>query len=250
MLGNHSHMNPLSQTYSYTPCSTSFVPESQQYASSLNPPLSYTTTLTDLTSSSLPHTSVSLNATNDTTTLNSTTRSRIHLRKAAGKIWNDPSLDEWNPDDFRIFCGDLGNEVTDELLANAFRHYKSFQAARVIRDKRTGKGRGYGFVSFNDPHDMLRALKEMDRKYVGNRPIRVTKSQWKGREISNACSKKNQTFNILAPNNSKVFKKFKFLKKDITATNSVITGPKKNSGSTTQNYSEETFEKKKKPKCF
>jgi hypothetical protein len=79
MLGNHSHMNPLSQTYSYTPCSTSFVPESQQYASSLNPPLSYTTTLTDLTSSSLPHTSVSLNATNDTTTLNSTTRSRVLL---------------------------------------------------------------------------------------------------------------------------------------------------------------------------
>ncbi len=43
---------------------------------------------------------------------------------------------------YRIFCGDLGNEVTDEILATAFRKYSSFLKARVIRDKRTGKSRG------------------------------------------------------------------------------------------------------------
>lgn len=36
-------------------------------------------------------------------------------------------------DDFRIFVGDLGNEVTDNMLANAFKQYPSFQKARVIR---------------------------------------------------------------------------------------------------------------------
>lgn len=40
-----------------------------------------------------------------------------------------------------------------------------------------------GFVAFQDPHDLLRALKEMDRKYVGNRPIRVMKSRWKERWV-------------------------------------------------------------------
>lgn len=35
-------------------------------------------------------------------------------------------------DDFRLFCGDLGNDVTDEVLANAFRHmYPSFAKAKV-----------------------------------------------------------------------------------------------------------------------
>ena len=61
-----------------------------------------------------------------------------NLRLAAGNYWVDKSLDDWPENDFRIFCGDLGNEVTDDLLANAFRKYKSFQKAKVIRNKRTG----------------------------------------------------------------------------------------------------------------
>ncbi len=48
-----------------------------------------------------------------------------------------------------------GNEVTDDLLANAFRKYKSFQKSKVIRDKQTGKTRGFGFVSFAHPEDMV-----------------------------------------------------------------------------------------------
>jgi RNA recognition motif-containing protein len=62
--------------------------------------------------------------------------------------WEDQSLAEWDPNDFRIFCGDLGNEVSDELLAKAFRKYPSFQKAKVVRDSRTNKPKGYGFVSF------------------------------------------------------------------------------------------------------
>jgi RNA recognition motif-containing protein len=51
----------------------------------------------------------------------------------------------------------------------------------VVRDKRTGKTRGYGFVSFAQPKDFLNALKEMNGKYVGNRPVKIMKSNWKDR---------------------------------------------------------------------
>ena len=37
--------------------------------------------------------------------------------------------------------------------------------SQVVRDKRTGKTRGYGFVSFSNPLDLAAALKEMN----GNR---------------------------------------------------------------------------------
>ena len=42
-------------------------------------------------------------------------------------------------DDYHIFCGDLGNDVNDEILARSFRHYPSFQKANVIRDKHSKK---------------------------------------------------------------------------------------------------------------
>ncbi|KAI9999807.1 hypothetical protein NQD34_011650 [Periophthalmus magnuspinnatus] len=105
------------------------------------------------------------------------------IRTAAGTSWEDASLLEWDSDDFRIFCGDLGNEVNDDILARAFSRYPSFLKAKVVRDKRTGKTKGYGFVSFKDPNDYVRAMREMNGKYVGSRPIKLRKSMWKDRNI-------------------------------------------------------------------
>ncbi|XDV40802.1 hypothetical protein PO909_009806 [Leuciscus waleckii] len=105
------------------------------------------------------------------------------IRVAAGVTWEDTSLLEWETDDFRIFCGDLGNEVNDDILARAFSRYPSFLKAKVVRDKRTGKTKGYGFVSFKDPNDYVRAMREMNGRYVGSRPIKLRKSSWKDRNL-------------------------------------------------------------------
>lgn len=108
------------------------------------------------------------------------------LRSAGGQIWEDTSLVDWDPSDFRLFCGDLGNDVTDEVLTRVFGRYPSFQKAKVIRDKRTNKTKGYGFVSFKDPNDFVRAIRELDGRYVGSRPIKLRKSNWKNRNLDQA----------------------------------------------------------------
>lgn len=105
------------------------------------------------------------------------------MRTAGGQTWEDMSLADWSDDDFRIFCGDLGNDVTDELLTRTFNKFPSFQRAKVIRDKRTNKSKGYGFISFKDPADFTKAMKEMNGRYVGSRPIKLRKSCWKNRSI-------------------------------------------------------------------
>ncbi|KAL4081903.1 hypothetical protein V8B97DRAFT_2001999 [Scleroderma yunnanense] len=93
------------------------------------------------------------------------------LRKGGGKVWEDQTLLEWNPSWFRLFVGDLSNDVSDDVLANAFNKYTSFQKARVIRDRLSGKAK-YGFIAFSDPEDFLKAWKEMD----GNRPVKLKKA--------------------------------------------------------------------------
>lgn len=110
-------------------------------------------------------------------------KDRKTIRVAGGQVWEDPTLADWPDDDFRIFCGDLGNDVNDEVLTRTFNKYPSFQRARVIRDKRTGKSKGFGFVSFREPQDFIKAMKEMDGRYVGSRPIKLRKSTWRQRSL-------------------------------------------------------------------
>lgn len=105
------------------------------------------------------------------------------LRMAGGEIWEDPTLAEWPEDDYRIFVGDLGNEVTEETLFKAFGHYTSVAKVKVIRDKITTKSKGFGFVSMTDPVEFLKALKEMNGVYIGNRPCKIKKSNWKQRDL-------------------------------------------------------------------
>jgi len=114
------------------------------------------------------------------------------VRVAGSNVWEDESLLDWDPNDFRIFVGDLGNEVSDDALLRAFSRYPSLNKARVVRDKRTKKTKGYGFVSFKDPQDYLKAMREMNGKYVGNRPIKLRKSTWKDRNIMTAKKKEKE----------------------------------------------------------
>nr|XP_016472797.1 PREDICTED: RNA-binding protein 42-like [Nicotiana tabacum] len=93
------------------------------------------------------------------------------------QIWEEPTLAEWRPDNYRLLCGNLGNEVNDDVLSKAFSRFPTFNMAKVVRDKRTGKTMGYGFVSFSNPLDQAAALEEMNGKDVGNHPIKLRKSK-------------------------------------------------------------------------
>jgi RNA recognition motif-containing protein len=98
------------------------------------------------------------------------------VRSGGGQTWQDPSLLEWDPSHFRIFVGNLAGEVTDESLLKAFSKFSSVQKARVVRDKRTTKSKGYGFVSFKDGEEYFLAAREMNGKYIGSHPVIIRKS--------------------------------------------------------------------------
>jgi hypothetical protein len=54
---------------------------------------------------------------------------------------------------------------------------------------------GYGFVSFTDPIEGAKALREMDGKYVGNRPCKLRKSTWDERIDQQQVNKKKRKGN-------------------------------------------------------
>ena len=116
------------------------------------------------------------------------------LRTAAGKKWEDASLSEFPANDFRLFIGNLAKDITEVKLAETFSSkYPSFAMARIVYNKHDGTSKGFGFVSLMDAKDCASAIREMDQSWLGSRPIKVKRSDWKDRdlkEVRKANSKK------------------------------------------------------------
>ncbi|KAK4395047.1 Oligouridylate-binding protein 1B [Sesamum angolense] len=73
---------------------------------------------------------------------------------------------------YNIFVGDLSPEVTDAMLFAAFSVYASCSDARVMWDQKTGRSRGFGFVSFRHQQDAQSAINDLTGKWLGSRQIR------------------------------------------------------------------------------
>ncbi|KAF5481666.1 hypothetical protein F2P56_002303 [Juglans regia] len=73
---------------------------------------------------------------------------------------------------FNIFVGDLSPEVTDATLYACFSVYPSCSDARVMWDQKTGRSRGFGFVSFRNQQEAQSAINDLNGKWLGSRQIR------------------------------------------------------------------------------
>ncbi|CAK9159230.1 unnamed protein product [Ilex paraguariensis] len=73
---------------------------------------------------------------------------------------------------FNIFVGDLSPEVTDATLFACFSVYPSCSDARVMWDQKTGRSRGFGFVSFRNQQEAQSAINDLNGKWLGSRQIR------------------------------------------------------------------------------
>jgi len=84
-------------------------------------------------------------------------------------------------DEGKLFIGGLSFETNEESLAAAFGKYGSIEKVDVIRDKETGRSRGFGFVKYDNAEDAKDALEAMNGKTLDGRAIRVDEAGKGGR---------------------------------------------------------------------
>ncbi|TNN78078.1 Cold-inducible RNA-binding protein A [Liparis tanakae] len=70
-------------------------------------------------------------------------------------------------DEGKLFIGGLSFETNEDSLAAAFNKYGTIEKVDVIRDKETGKSRGFGFVKFDNSEDAKDAQDAMNGKMDG-----------------------------------------------------------------------------------
>ncbi|KAH9652809.1 Oligouridylate-binding protein 1B [Citrus sinensis] len=92
---------------------------------------------------------------------------------------------------FNVFVGDLSPEVTDATLFACFSVFPTCSDARVMWDQKTGRSRGFGFVSFRNQEDAQSAINDLNGKWLGNRQIRCN---WAAKGATSGDEKQSSDF--------------------------------------------------------
>jgi polyadenylate-binding protein len=76
-----------------------------------------------------------------------------------------------------LYIKNLDDTVTDDQLRDEFATMGTITSARVMKDMKDGRSRGFGFVCFSTPEESTRAVNEMNGKLIANKPIFVALAQ-------------------------------------------------------------------------
>jgi cold-inducible RNA-binding protein len=76
----------------------------------------------------------------------------------------------------KLFVGNLPWKTTDEELKQLFSEAGTVAAAEVIRDKFTGRSRGFGFVEMSSDEESQKAL-ELNGKEIEGRALTVNEAR-------------------------------------------------------------------------
>jgi len=73
----------------------------------------------------------------------------------------------------KLFVGGLDWNTEGEQLKEAFSRFGVLREATVVADRDTGRSRGFGFVTFENPADAAAAARQMNGAELDGRTLRV-----------------------------------------------------------------------------
>ncbi|HNP54593.1 MAG TPA: RNA-binding protein, partial [Ferruginibacter sp.] len=76
-----------------------------------------------------------------------------------------------------IYVGNLSWTMTDDDLSNLFSQYGSVSSAKILKDKVSGRSKGFGFVEMEDDEAARTAISNLNETEVMGRKLIVNESQ-------------------------------------------------------------------------
>lgn len=77
----------------------------------------------------------------------------------------------------KLYVGNLSWSIDDKALGELFASYGEISEAVLIKDKFSGRSKGFGFVTFEKDEDAKKAISEMHEKEVEGRPLTVSEAR-------------------------------------------------------------------------
>ena len=76
-----------------------------------------------------------------------------------------------------IYVGNLSWSMTDEDLTNLFTAYGNVTSGKILKDKMSGRSKGFGFVEMEDDEAARTAIANLNETEVMGRKLIVNESQ-------------------------------------------------------------------------
>jgi len=76
-----------------------------------------------------------------------------------------------------LYVSNLAYTLSDEELQNEFAAYGTVTHARVVKDRETGRSRGFGFVEMPDDSEARAAMEGLNNAAIGGRPMKVVEAR-------------------------------------------------------------------------
>jgi len=77
----------------------------------------------------------------------------------------------------KVYVGNLSFDVDDNMLKDTFAPFGEITESVVIKDRDTGRSKGFGFVEFADDASAQKAIAELDGKDLSGRPLKVNEAR-------------------------------------------------------------------------
>ena len=76
-----------------------------------------------------------------------------------------------------IYVGNLPWSASDQEIADAFSQHGAVEKATIIVDRESGRSKGFGFVTMNDPEEANSAIEALNGYDLGGRALKVNEAR-------------------------------------------------------------------------
>ena len=76
-----------------------------------------------------------------------------------------------------IYVGNLSFEATDADIRQAFEQYGNVTAVNVVKDRETGRSRGFAFVEMPDGNQAKEAIENLNLAEIAGRRVTVNEAR-------------------------------------------------------------------------
>ena len=76
-----------------------------------------------------------------------------------------------------VYIGNLPYDTTEEQVVDLFKQFGEVNRAALVKDRETGRPRGFGFVEMPNDDEARKAIEELSGKEYEGRPLTVNEAR-------------------------------------------------------------------------